>query len=197
MNRKEWLNIKECGKLYIEKVLITFDIPILFVCSDYEGRKYLCMNIDPDTGETVIAHTDNTSLIGMLENCVTMETVFRESNDGRIMVVKYDEDNGRIITETRKAQNIDADYLPRKGAYFDLSGKEISDYVETLKKQIATVMRGTFNESRTMVIKSANDDNSLKLNGRCSMEYNMNVRIDSSYRPSRAYRVNINSKMIA
>ena len=45
---KEWINTKETGQLYIEKILVTFDVPILFVCTDYENRKYLCLNADED-----------------------------------------------------------------------------------------------------------------------------------------------------
>ncbi len=30
---KKWINVEEIGQLYLEKILVTFDIPILFVCS--------------------------------------------------------------------------------------------------------------------------------------------------------------------
>ena len=74
---KEWIKTKETGQLYLEKIIVSFDIPILFVCNDFENRKYLCLNIDEETGTTVIAETDNRTLISMLNNQVTMENVFR------------------------------------------------------------------------------------------------------------------------
>ena len=39
---KKWLNLGETGQLYLEQILVTFDIPILFVCNGFENRKYLC-----------------------------------------------------------------------------------------------------------------------------------------------------------
>lgn len=33
---KEWIKLKETGQLFLEKVLVSFNIPILFVCVDYE-----------------------------------------------------------------------------------------------------------------------------------------------------------------
>ena len=38
---KKWLNLGETGQLYLEQILVTFDIPILFVCNGFENRKYL------------------------------------------------------------------------------------------------------------------------------------------------------------
>lgn len=52
---KKWIKIKETGQLYLEKIIVSFDIPILFVCNDFENRKYLCLNVDEETGCTVIA----------------------------------------------------------------------------------------------------------------------------------------------
>lgn len=73
---REWIKIKETGQLFLEKILVSFDVPILFVCADYENRKYLCLNIDDETGESVIVATDNKRLIAMLKNEITMDPYF-------------------------------------------------------------------------------------------------------------------------
>ena len=78
---KEWIRIKEVGQLFLEKILVSFDIPILFVCVDYENRKYLCLNIDDESGKSVIVATDNKYLISMLTNKISMDSVFRNSID--------------------------------------------------------------------------------------------------------------------
>ena len=62
---KEWIKLKEIGQLYLEKILVAFDVPILFVCTDYAKRRYLCLNIDNETGETAIAEVSNKQLIQM------------------------------------------------------------------------------------------------------------------------------------
>ena len=35
---KEWVKLEKIGQLYLEKILVSFDVPILFVCSDFEKR---------------------------------------------------------------------------------------------------------------------------------------------------------------
>ena len=70
---KKWLNLGETGQLYLEQILVTFDIPILFVCNGFENRKYLCLNVYEEVGTTVIAETDNETLLAMLQNKLTME----------------------------------------------------------------------------------------------------------------------------
>ena len=76
---KKWLNLVETGQLYLEQILVTFNIPILFVCHGFENRKYLCLNVDEEVETTVIAETDSETLLAMLQNKLTMETVFRNS----------------------------------------------------------------------------------------------------------------------
>lgn len=65
--QKEWINIKETGQLYLEKILVSLNIPILFVCHNSKEKKYLCLNINDETGETIIALTNNSFLIDMLQ----------------------------------------------------------------------------------------------------------------------------------
>lgn len=65
--QKEWINIKETGQLYLEKILVSLNIPILFVCHNSKDKKYLCLNINDETGETIIALTNNSFLIDMLQ----------------------------------------------------------------------------------------------------------------------------------
>ena len=62
---KKWLNLGETGQLYLEH--------ILFVCNGFENRKYSCLNVDEEVGTTVIAETDNETLLAMLQNKLTME----------------------------------------------------------------------------------------------------------------------------
>lgn len=38
---KEWVKLEKIGQLYLEKILVSFDVPILFVCSDFEKKIYV------------------------------------------------------------------------------------------------------------------------------------------------------------
>ena len=96
--KREWIKVKGLGQLYLEKILLSFDIPILFVCTDFENRRYLCLNIDDDVPQAVIAEIDIKTLIGMLKDEITMEMAFRGSINGKIIVATYDSSSKQINT---------------------------------------------------------------------------------------------------
>lgn len=130
---REWINIKEIGQLYLEKILVSLNIPILFVCHNSEDKKYLCLNINDETGETIIALTNNSFLIDMLQKRITMEEIFRKSLDNDIIIAVYDYENEEIISKREKAEILSKDKLPKKGEYFDFCSKEIDEYLSCLK----------------------------------------------------------------
>lgn len=152
---KEWIKTKETGQLYLEKIIVSFDIPILFVCNDFENRKYLCLNIDEEAGTTVIAETDNRTLISMLNNQVTMENVFRNSLGNKIIIAEYDCKKNEIVSTVQDAKKIDSDLLPEKGAFLELSNKVISEYILFLSKQLIKVEVEEFFENGTITVKQS------------------------------------------
>lgn len=150
---KEWIKIKETGQLYLEKILVSLDIPILFICADFENRKYLCLNIDEETGETVVAETDNKNLIAMLENKITMESAFREGVNHTIIVATYDSENEKIVSRTEDAREIAGDFLPEKGAFLELPEKMVADYISFLKRQLMPIVVEEFCEGKTVIVQ--------------------------------------------
>ena len=105
---------KETGQLCLEKVIVFFDIPILFVCNDFENRKYLCVNVDEEKGTTVIAETE----IGTLMLCFKIRRqwiLFLEALNDRVIIAEYDEENEEIVTQIESAKEISEDFLPEKG----------------------------------------------------------------------------------
>ena len=149
---KEWIKLKETGQLYLEKVLVSFDIPILFVCVDYENRKYLCLNIDEETGKSVIAATDNKHIIAMLKNEKTMDSVFRDSIEQKIIVAEYDFEKEEIFSYSEDSMSIPADMLPKENEYFELSNKEIEEYISFLEKQQVKIQNETFSNETFFTI---------------------------------------------
>lgn len=133
---KKWLNLGETGQLYLEQILVTFDIPILFVCNGFENRKYLCLNVDEEVGTTVIAETDNETLLAMLQNKLTMEAVFRNSFNNSLVIAEYDTTNDEIVTQIKNSKEISEDFLPTKGEFFEFSNQKIQKYITSLKKTI-------------------------------------------------------------
>jgi len=143
--KKEWIEVKEIGMLYMEQVLISFNLPILFVCSDNMDRKYLCMNVDDDSMH-VIAEIDVSILIDMLESRITMKEVFKNSLCGNLYLVWYNYDEKVLMSKVCEASTFDQDLLPEEGAYFELDNKAIKDYLEELKSQSISYNEGLFSE---------------------------------------------------
>lgn len=150
---KEWIRIKEVGQLFLEKILVSFDIPILFVCVDYENRRYLCLNIDDESGKSVIVATDNKYLISMLKNRISMDSVFRNSIDGKIIVAEYDYENEEIVSHTEDAKKISADMLPKEDAYFELTNKDIEEYISYLERQLIKISIENFTEMKSFIVQ--------------------------------------------
>lgn len=192
---KEWIKIKETGQLYLEKVIVSFDIPILFVCNDFENRKYLCLNIDDEIGTTIIAETDNKMLLNMLQDKVTMEYVFRNALNDRIMVAEYDSINKKIISKVENAKEISGDLLPEKEAFLDLSNKMILEYISFLDKQLIRVGIEKFSDKKTVTVHQ------VKYNSYFSSENKEVINcknVKFTYRKTKSsYDVEIESKMIA
>lgn len=150
---KEWIKLKETGQLFLEKVLVSFNIPILFVCVDYEKNKYLCLNIDEETGESVIIATDNEHLLKMLKNEVTMESVFRDANDQKVIIAKYDFEEQKIISHIENSKAISKDMLPKQNEYFEFTNETIKEYISYLEKQIIKIQIETFSDKTSIVIQ--------------------------------------------
>lgn len=155
---KEWIKTKETGQLYLEKVIVSFDIPILFVCNDFENRKYLCLNVADETCTTVIAETDNKMLLNMLQDKVTMEYVFRNALNNRIMIAEYDNINKKIITKVENAKEISGDLLPEKEAFLELSNKTILEYISFLDKQLVRVGIEKFSDTKIVTVRQVKFD---------------------------------------
>lgn len=192
---KKWIKIKETGQLYLEKIIVSFDIPILFVCNDFENRKYLCLNIDEETGCTVIAETDNRTLISMLKNQITMESVFRNSSENKIIIAEYNCEEEEIVSIVQEAKKIDANLLPEKEAFLELSNEVISEYLSFLKKQLISVEVEDFCEKKTITVKQIKFNKYFSLNSE-NVTYHKNLKLEDT---KKVYTCDINNsrKMIA
>lgn len=192
---KKWIKIKETGQLYLEKIIVSFDIPILFVCNDFENRKYLCLNVDEETGCTVIAETDNRTLISMLKNQITMESVFRNSSENKIIIAEYNCEKDEIVSIVQEAKKIDANLLPEKEAFLELSNEVISEYLLFLKKQLISVEVEDFCEKKTITVKQIKFNKYFSLNSE-NVIYHKNLKLEDT---KKVYTCDINNsrKMIA
>ncbi len=193
--KREWVKIKGLGQLYLENILLSFDVPILFVCTDFENRRYLCLNIDDDTPQAVIAEIDVKALIGMLKDEITMEMAFRDSVNGKIVIATYDSSSKQISTSVVNSQIISEDFLPEKGAFFELKNKKITDYIEFLSKQIISVEPELIFEKKGIVIKAIKYQAYFSLPESKRNKCN-NVSLGDTIKQC-SYNIEYNKKMIA
>lgn len=113
----KWIYTKRTGQLYMKKILLTFDIPVLFVCTDEQDHLFLCLNVDSDTGLTVIAETSKQMLEDMKQCRIPMETVFRKAEEGELILIWYDKVEKKIEYKIENAKEIPAGMLPERGAF--------------------------------------------------------------------------------
>lgn len=133
---REWINLEEVGTLEVETVLVTFDVPILFVCKNSRDRRFLVLCIDEEEGEYVIAEESTDSLIQMIDNKKTMEYVFRNAKNQILYVTKYDFGKQSFVVKKYNSKKIDKELLPKEGEYFELNNEKIIHYKEKLKDKV-------------------------------------------------------------
>lgn len=132
----QWITTKAFGQLNIEEILVTFDIPLLFVCKDDHDERYLglCINEEAEEESYLIGKISISSLINMLSNKITMYDIFLA--DGQKMIVKMS--NKQLTEQEIKTNELSDDMLPDKGTYYEIWNSKIENYVQKLKKEEET-----------------------------------------------------------
>ena len=111
--------------LKVDKVLVYYDGPLLFVCKDNHDKFFLAYCCDLDLKEYVVAATSVDCLIEMLENKKTMFATLQESSEK--WKVKSDESTERVSD----FEEID---LPEKNAYMSELAKPLDEYLTVLRQ---------------------------------------------------------------
>ena len=111
--------------LKVDKVLVYYDGPLLFVCKDDSDNFFLAYCCDLDLKEYVVAATSVDSLIELLENKKTMFATLQESSEK--WKVKSDE-------TTERVSDFDEIDLPEKNAYMSELSKPLGDYLSSLRQ---------------------------------------------------------------
>ena len=125
------MEVKNIGQLNYEKIIVRFDIPLLFTCTDINDNRYIVVCADEENGLYVVGKTNISDLLHMLKNEITMYDYFRQRE--KLYTISYDYDSGEFVWEPTSQDLINDDMLPDKGAYLELSNDSICDYIEQLK----------------------------------------------------------------
>lgn len=115
--------------LQIDKVLASYDGPMLFVNKDADGNYYLAYCCDVDEDEYVIAATSVRDLITMLENDKTVYSVFQKSSN------KWKVHSDSSVERVAKFNDLD---LLDGNVYLKNLGGSFEDYAEQLRSEEQT-----------------------------------------------------------
>lgn len=123
---KEWINIKGIGNLYLESILVTFDVPLLFVCKTKDNNRYLVLS--EDEREYLVSKCSDKMLLDMLQNKTPMDKVFMDSDEN--ILIQIDSKENECVGKVIDRKDLHAGMLPDKGAYFESNNDNIKEYVD-------------------------------------------------------------------
>lgn len=98
----------------IERVLVEQDFPLLYVCTDNEGKMYLCLCIDPDDGEYLVAETDYKNIGKLKAGRIPIREAFKHSKK-LIKVFSRSNNINEDICQTVNYEDLSDDDLPKEG----------------------------------------------------------------------------------
>lgn len=114
------------GSLAVEHVFYTYDIPILFVCTDGTGNRYLC-SCCRLAERWLISRVHGPDLIRLMRNEIPIRKLFPT---GPTMYVHW---NGTRY-ESLPRTPLDG-IKPRPDSYLDLPEEKTREYMEKLAKE--------------------------------------------------------------
>lgn len=154
MNHYRWLNIPPIGDLFIEQILITFDVPELFVCKDGNGDRFLVLYEDNENYQYLLVEVDCYSLLELLQRHVSIDWVFRNSINGNAYRLVYDKEKDALRLEPIEARLLSQEELPDKGTYLAFQGTSVYKYRDKIEKEYRDKLLSTEqNESESIYDK--------------------------------------------
>lgn len=117
-------------KLYTEKILVEFQIPLLFTCKDEDNNKYIVECFDEDKMEYIISDTTNKDILDMLNKRCTMYELMKRGSKHWICYAGQNLDLDKI----EEVNEFTDDQLPVKDAYYEYPSKGVLEYMKELEK---------------------------------------------------------------
>lgn len=126
----------ENQKIYLEIVLIEFQIPLLFICRDDNDERYsvLCIDSDLKNLKYILIKSDIVDIIEVLNKNITLEEFFRKGKDNTYWEVIASDNPYNDKVKKKDLTTISSEKLPDTGIYFDVESDEISRYTSNLEQ---------------------------------------------------------------
>ena len=144
--RGSWLASDVTGVLEQEMILLHLDVPVLFVCRNEAGRKFLTLCLDEEEGCYIMAELVDNDIVQMLEKQCTIEETFRKSRNNVMYMTTYNLEKKRFDVEVIQVDDVLDEDLPDKGAFFTVSNNKIERYLKKLKEDRISFFDGCTSE---------------------------------------------------
>ena len=131
----KWIHTQALGTLFLEQVLVYFDVPELFVCTDADDRRYLVVFVDDDTLRYVAVPISDATLTAMLQGDITMKQAFLRADGGVAFNIHKDFSVGGFVAERTAIHEIPDEDLPDESGYYHMYTDDVRQYCEQLQEQ--------------------------------------------------------------
>ncbi len=119
------------NELYFEKCLVDYDIPIFYVCKDSKGNRYIVLCYDTDEMSYLVAKSNNSEIVQMLEKKITMKQIFEKSKN--IWKIYTEDDLESDKVEGVEFESINSEDLPVEKSFFEIASKDLKEYYDFIK----------------------------------------------------------------
>ncbi len=119
-------------ELWLEKILVEQDYPLLYICRDDDEQRHLAMYVDDEIGEYFVAKSDDKKLRDMISGRIPIVDIFKNSSE-IYTVMSVDNDARHDICHKLQFEDIFKEDLPAEDVYLD-DAEIFADYVESLMR---------------------------------------------------------------
>ena len=128
---KEFIKLDKYGQLYIDKILFESYFPIIFTCINDKKDIFIsvCCQNNEKGCKWLLGKTDGISIVGMLQDEMTIRQLLLEHADGKIPV-DYAEKAGYVVAYDNSDWDEDSSYLPKKDSYMYAEEGEFEDEIK-------------------------------------------------------------------
>lgn len=128
---KDYCFIINSTLLFSEIELIHYDKPLLFVCKDVFGSRYLALCCEPDELHYLVVNVSTSTLIKMINGQSTMRNVFTNAaSKWKILAKKNVEED-----VVNKIDVFEEDDLPVEDSFYTIENDRIQRYVRRIENQ--------------------------------------------------------------
>lgn len=119
-------------ELYTEKVLVEFEIPLLFICKDKSNKRYTALCVDSDEEKYLVVESRARDIVQMIQNTITMRELFLKAKNGTSWMITAGATISEDIINITPISEVADEDLPASGSFYEVYNADIHDYVDLL-----------------------------------------------------------------